>query len=326
MSSRTISIIMVVCLLVAASGEAEVEEKDYGLRIYLPREIAIESDVPSLGQIGIIHGEESLVAKASKIVLGRISVPGQEVTIDRMVVLSRLACNGIPASKVRLTGAKEIKVRRQGQIIRGDEFAELARSFLGKSAFASSVCRAELARAVKDLIFEGTRKDIRLFPRLVKSSVPNQAKIQIAVLANGKEIGTRDVGFRLKYNSRRVVTLVDIPAGAVISPENVKIEKHVSDYPEPANWTLPYGLVARRRLAAKSVVRSSMVEPVKPPVVVKRNQNVVIRIDMYGLVITAMGKTMQDGRAGEYIRVRNVDSQRIILAKVSKDGTVEPVF
>jgi flagella basal body P-ring formation protein FlgA len=123
-----------------------------------------------------------------------------------------------------------------------------------------------------------------------------------------------------------VVTLVDIPAGAVIGPENVKIEKHVSDYPEPANWVLPYGLVAKRRLAAKSVVLSSMVEPVKPPVVVKRNQNVVIRIDMYGLVITAMGKTMQDGRAGEYIRVRNVDSRRIILAKVSEDGTVEPVF
>ncbi len=35
---------------------------------------------------------------------------------------------------------------------------------------------------------------------------------------------------------------------------------------------------------------------------------------------------MQEGRAGEYIKVRNVDSRRVISAKVNKDGTVEPVF
>jgi flagella basal body P-ring formation protein FlgA len=35
---------------------------------------------------------------------------------------------------------------------------------------------------------------------------------------------------------------------------------------------------------------------------------------------------MQEGRAGEYIKVRNLDSQRMILAKVNEDGTVEPIF
>jgi flagella basal body P-ring formation protein FlgA len=37
-----------------------------------------------------------------------------------------------------------------------------------------------------------------------------------------------------------------------------------------------------------------------------------------------MGIAMQDGRAGDYIKVRNTDSQRIILAKIKEDGTVEP--
>ncbi|MHC4762939.1 MAG: flagellar basal body P-ring formation chaperone FlgA, partial [Planctomycetota bacterium] len=63
-----------------------------------------------------------------------------------------------------------------------------------------------------------------------------------------------------------------------------------------------------------------------PHILLKRNQNVVIKVDRLGLLITAIGKTMQDGRVGEYIKVRNVDSQRIIMAKVSEDGSVEPVF
>jgi len=65
---------------------------------------------------------------------------------------------------------------------------------------------------------------------------------------------------------------------------------------------------------------------VNPPVIVKRNRTVVIRIERPGLLITAIGKAMQDGRAGDYIKVQNVDSQRIIFARVNADGTVEPVF
>ena len=181
-------------------------------------------------------------------------------------------------------------------------------------------------RIPKDLIIPGTGKDIRLYPRLARSSMKNQVKVQITVFADSKEAGTREVTFRLKYNCRKIVTQVEIPQGSVISPENAKIEKTISNYPEPANWTPPYGLIAKHRLPANTVIRPNMVGPVKPQVLLKRNQNVVIRIDRLGLLVTAIGKTMQDGRAGEYIKVRNVDSQRIILAKVNEDGTVEPVF
>jgi flagella basal body P-ring formation protein FlgA len=69
-----------------------------------------------------------------------------------------------------------------------------------------------------------------------------------------------------------------------------------------------------------------MVAPANPVVIVKRNQTVVIRIEIPGLLITAMGKAMRDGRSGEYIKVQNVDSRRIIYARVNEDGTVQPLF
>jgi flagella basal body P-ring formation protein FlgA len=69
-----------------------------------------------------------------------------------------------------------------------------------------------------------------------------------------------------------------------------------------------------------------MVAPAGRPVVVGRNQSVIIRLEKPGLLVTAVGKTLENGRAGEHIKVRNVDSQRIILARVNEDGTVEPVL
>jgi len=333
MSGKTVSIGVITFLLASIQfGQASTNDKtkgpqkDSALRIYLPREVRIKDDAIKLGQVSIIRGEESLVARASEIALGRISVPGQKIVVARSLVLSRLACNGIPASKVTLTGAEKITIGQQQRIIKGSEFVELASSFLRKNPPAGSVCQMNPIRIPKDLVLPGVSKDIKLSPRLAGSSARNQAKVQIVVLADDKKIGVCEVTFRLKYTNRRVVTLADIPAGTVISAKNVKIEKGVSSYPEPADWKPPYGLVARRKLRAKTVIRPDMIGPVKPAVVVGRNQTVVIRIERPGILVTAIGKAMQDGRAGEYIKVRNVDSQRIILAKVNEDGTVEPIF
>jgi flagella basal body P-ring formation protein FlgA len=326
MRNRIISIILAFFLLVSANSKADAEQTDSALQIYLPREITIEGDVPNLGQVAIIRGEECLTAKAGQVTLGHISAPGQKIIVDRSIVLSRLACSGIPASEVTLAGAEKITVTQQCQIIKGNEFVEKALAFLKKNPPDASICQWNPIQAPKDLILSEIGNDIRLSVSLVRSGIRNQAKVRIAVFSNDKEIGVREITFRLKYNCHKLVTQVDIPPGAVISPENIKIEKAVSNYPEPANWTVPYGFVAKRRLPANIVIRPDMVGPVKPKILLKRNQNVVIKVDRLGLLITATGKTLQEGKVGEYIKVRNVDSHQIILAKVNEDGTVEPVL
>jgi len=323
---RTVDIIIIACVLVSTGGRAAEKTQDKRLRIYLPREIVIEDNTANLGQIGIIRGDESQVAKAGAIVLGRISVPGQELTVDRQMLLSRLACNGIPASKVKLSGAERVKVRQKGRAIKADEFVERAKLFLSKNLQASSICQSDMIRAPKDLIFAGVHTDIKLVPRMDRSGAVNQTRIRIGVVAGGKEIGSREISFRHNYEVHKVVALSEIPAGGVISRENVKVEKAISSYPEVANWSAPYGLIARRRLPKDVVLHPNMVGPVKPVILVKRNQNVVIRIEAGGLVITATGRMVDEGAAGDFVRVRNVDSQRVIIAKVNEDGTVGPVL
>ena len=320
--------LMICCVFFChrASGESSAVEEDSLLKIYLPREVAIEDDSLSLGEISIIRGDESLAAKAGEVAFGRISALGQEIIVDRPTILSRLASSGIPASKVIFTGAEKITVGRQNRIIKGGELVEMASSSLKENLTDESICQLEPVRIPKDLIISNTAGDIELSSHLVKNNTKNRAKVQIVVLADGEEAGTREVTFRLKYNCRKAITAVELAAGTVISSDNVRIEEVVSDYPEPANWSPPYGLVANHRLAANTVIKPSMVGMRRSEVVIKRNQSVVIRFERPGFSVTAIGRAMKEARAGEYIRVRNVDSQRIILAKVNEDGTVEPVL
>ncbi|MBS3820567.1 MAG: flagella basal body P-ring formation protein FlgA, partial [Phycisphaerae bacterium] len=45
-----------------------------------------------------------------------------------------------------------------------------------------------------------------------------------------------------------------------------------------------------------------------------------------GWSVTALGKALQNGRAGETIRVRNLDSRRIIVGEIDKHGNVIPMM
>jgi flagella basal body P-ring formation protein FlgA len=297
-----------------------------GLTIYLPRNIAVESDTLTLGKIAVITGEETLAAKAGSIELGKISTCSQVITIDRPLILSRLACSGMPACNPVLTGAEKVSVRRTATVIKADSIVESASSFLAGNIKERSIARWEPARMPADVVLQGQTQDIEMISRLVSRGTNGQAITEVSITAGGKIIETRQVIFRPKYNIRKAVILEDVKEGTVLTADNTKVEDAVSDVPQPKNWSMPYGLVATRNLPAGTVIGSNMAKSPQPPVVIERNQNVVIKIERAGLIVTATGRATQQGKVGECIKVKNTDSQRMITAKVNEDGTVEPVF
>lgn len=321
--------LVITCALfcqASAESKADSPEEEFALKIYMPREVTVKNSSLSLGQVSIIRGNAILAAKASKIALGRISAPGQKIVLDRPTLLSRLACSGIPISRVKLTGAEKITVKQLYKTVSGDQFVSLARAFLKSNSRPGSPCRWDPIHTPKGFAVTGPAKDLTFTPRLVASTIKNQAKVEITMLSGGKKICVRKVTFTLKYSCRQAVAKADIAVGEIISQENVKIEEKLSHYPEPTDWKPPFGLIAKRRLLANAVIRPQMIGPVQAPIIVKRNQTVVIRIESSSFVITATGTALQDGKVGEHIKVRNADSRRVIIAKINADGSVKPVF
>jgi flagellar basal body P-ring formation protein FlgA len=297
-----------------------------GLEIYLLREISVDSDVPTLGQIAIIRGDSDLAEKARAVTMGRIATAGQKITMDKSIILSRLACSGIDASQVTLSGAETMTISRKHQIINGSDFIKAATEYLRANLPDKSICQYDPINSAQDLIIAGRKENIKFSCGLVSSGARSSGKVRVSAICDGNEVGLREIGFRFKYKVHKIVTQTDIAVGTIISTENIKIEEAISNIPEPADWTAPYGLIARHAIAANTELNYGMIETAKPEVLIKRDQNVVIKISRDGVLITANGKTLQDGSIGEAIKVQNADTQRIIIAKVCEDGTVEPIF
>ncbi len=314
--------IIIVILLTALSSSLKAAER---LQIYLPREITVNSDHPLLGDVAVIQGSEALAAKAQAIPLGRFSSAGQKITLDKNVITAGLATHGIRGWQLTFTGANEVTISQKHLAICGQDFADKALAYLTENPPHISVCKYTLAQTPQDLILTDANDNIKLTASIA-SNINSQVKVLVSVFRDEKELGSREVAFSMKYTCKKAVAAADIPAGTILNAENVKVDIFVSNQPQAINWTPPYGLAAKKLLSANSEITMNMLEVVKPPVILQRNQNVLIKVEKLGLVVTAIGRTMQEGRTGDFIKVQNLSSQRVIIATVKEDGSVEPVF
>ncbi len=331
MNIRLISLAGVVLLLSSglchsSAGNPADSISQQGLSIYLPREAVIESENITLGKIAVITGDQNLTAKAADIELGKLSLAGQVITIDRSMIQSRLACSQMPACKPVMSGAEKVSIKRKAQTIKGSSIVESASTFLANSIKEKSIAGWEVVKVPADVTLPAQAENIELVTRLVSRGNNGQAIVEVSIVAGSKQIETCQVVFRPKYNIQRAVALADIKEGTSLTADNTKIEQVISEKPQKSDWSSPYGLVATRDLPEGTVIIGNMAKSPQPPVVIERNQNVIIKIERGGLLVTATGKATEKGRLGECIKVRNNDSQRVILAKVNEDGTVEPVF
>lgn len=305
------------------------------LRIYLPRESVVEGDSVSLGAIAIMQGDDILTEKAKEVGLGKFSVSGQKIAIDRNTVLSRLSASGISTANVQISGAEITKVRRREKTVATSRLTELAESFLrSRLKAADSISSIKIIKKPRQWTGPPDGGDVKLTAKMGKHSSSGKPRVWVSLIRNGVEVDRREVLFEIRYKRQKAVAATDIPVGVMISPKNVKVVEFESSSPAAADFTVPYGRVARmairkgRQVNDTSVARINLAKMSESAVVIKRRQIVMAEIRRGGMFISMQGEALTDGKVGEYIKVK-MGSQRdarVIYARVKQDGTVEPNF
>ena len=103
----------------------------------------------------------------------------------------------------------------------------------------------------------------------------------------------------------QTMDLSDLPDGVISDPEAV------------------LGKRTRRAIGSRTPLRADLIE--LPPLV-KRGDLVVIIAETSGLKITTLGQVKKRGRLGERIPVVNMDSKKILYARVIDSNTVKVDF
>lgn len=309
----------------ACTALAAGEKRQQPLHVYLLRTVRAVGAQLTLGDLGIIRGDAQDCRKAGAVAMGRAPFSGETVVIDRPMVLSRLAAHGFAAGVVRLTGARKVTVSRDEKIFPAAELLKAAEAFLTRRRPGPAGCGWRLVTKVSSpLASPAGDGKVALRVSLDDAPPPGHVKLRVSAVSGRSELASRELLFKLTYPHRQAVTKTPVPAGRKITTANTTIRTVRRDSPPKADWTAPFGTVATRNLKAGAVLAATSVRAPRAPIAVRRNRPVIMVVRGFGFIVTAKGLALQDGRPGQFIRVRNVDSQRIVVAMVRHDGTVEP--
>lgn len=314
----TLTSLLVICVAALASAQ---------LQVYMPREATISNGPIKLSQITILRGDPCLVERADTITLGNMIFPGQTIPVDRATILSRLATFNISASQVQFSGANSITVKHAGTTITGQEILQVAIEMARTQASRYPIVRIEPAAIPQDLSVDPNARDTRLVPQIVAGNASaGMMRVRVTAVCRTQTIASRDVLLRLLYKNHKIIATRDLPAGTVLTSEDVRIEEELSSTLPELDKPSPYGLVLKRAIKAGAQIRQSDLDLPGKKAVIKRNELVVVKIERPGIVVSSQGKALSDGCTGEVIKVRNIESNRIIICKVKDDGSVEPLL
>lgn len=159
------------------------------------------------------------------------------------------------------------------------------------------------------------------------SAHPEQAMagwvpVTLSVSSGGETLRRGVVTVRVDAERSVLVTRRALRRGAILAASDLIVEpRPVSDLPDA--WLAESGPATgkrlKRSLAAGAPVSADHLE--QPPAV-RRGERVKLRLHHGKLRIDGFGRAQQDGHAGEWIRVRNLSSNREVMGRVSEDGVI----
>jgi flagella basal body P-ring formation protein FlgA len=187
----------------------------------------------------------------------------------------------------------------------------------------------KLAQAVPGPIrIAASKEEVHLEAELASvGSLLGKVRVDVSIYAKTKKYTVVPIYLNVDLRQTVAVVIRRIEIGETFSEDNTRFDLRSVDASQSylASAESLAGKRARRLLVPGHLVTSSEVEAivVPRPVLVKQREMVRLVARIGSLQVTAVGEALQDGCAGDPIRVRNVDSKTILLGRVVERSVVE---
>lgn len=156
--------------------------------------------------------------------------------------------------------------------------------------------------------------------------VAGKVRVDVSIYVGADRKASATVYLDVSYRLDIAVARQRIGSGEVMREEHLSAEKRIIDGSE-VYLTMPQCLGRKLRVAVmpgqpltEADVDSALKEE---PILIKARDPVRVFARAGAVRVTVLGEALQDGRAGQSIRVRNVDSNKIVCGKVIERGQVE---
>ena len=289
--------------------------------------VAIDSDEVLLGQIAGIEGSDTRwIQQLKGIVIGRAPLPGKTRQYDQHYLQMRLKQHHVDLSSVILEVPQIVEVVRSAVKIEKTELKQIISDFiLHNISQDNKTVRIKEIRVPQSVILPKGRVAYKVAaPR--SGELKGKCSIAVDFSVNGHSQKKVWATATIEILGPVVVTRRPLGRHKPIAEDDIELQTmDLSDLPDGvvADPEAVLGKRTRRAIRAQTPLRADLIE--LPPLV-KRGDLVVIIAETNGLKITTLGQVKKRGRLGERIPVVNMDSKKILYARVIDSKTVKVDF
>lgn len=149
--------------------------------------------------------------------------------------------------------------------------------------------------------------------------------LSIKFLVAGEEAATLRVSGEVKLYRDVVHTRRQLDRNEVVGEEDIVMQRvDVTDHPERF-VTDPSQVVGKRVLSRLKAGQKVSLRDIDQPIAIKRGEEVTIIYEEDLIRLTARGEAREDGSIGEKIRVKNIDTNKILSCRVLGSQMVQIV-
>jgi flagellar basal body P-ring formation protein FlgA len=254
------------------------------------------------------------------------------ITIKRQQVAFRIRLAEVPSSLFRVDGAEESLVERQRcSVPEADVIAATKEAILKLMPWGADDVSIQLVQPVAvQLVVDAPRAEVLIKAESHSGTTPlGRIQMDVSLWADGVRQLAFPVYLDVRLYQKVAVALHKIEKGEALNEVNVSFDRRpverLRDY-----LTSPEALAGKRarqallpgRVLTAIDAEDDGHEAATPPLV-RRGEAVKLLVRLGPVNVMASGEALQDGRAGQSVRVRNTDSKQVVLGRVTERSLVE---
>ncbi len=295
--------------------------------IRVRNQVEIDSDDVLLGQLAEIEGiNAKLIRHLEEILIGKAPLPGKSRQYDQNFLKMRLKQHHIDLSTVILETPEQIEVSRSCIKIEKNKIEEIVSDFLLRNIPQENRnIRISEIRVPEEVVLSRGQISYKVS---VADNQPLKGNFTIAVEFSVNGYAQKKIWATVAIEVLGPVVVTRMPLGRYkpIGEGDIEIKTmDLSDLPDDV-ITDPEAVLGKRTTRAIGAQVPLSADSVELPPLVKRGDLVVIVAESNGLKITTRGQVKKKGRLGEQIPVVNLDSNKVIYARVLDANTVKVDF
>ncbi len=314
MKYRVVTVLMWFLLLAAPVYASAVT-------VTIPEQVTVSAAAFTLADIATITGDDAERIRAiGNCRMGSSPAPGFSMILTPELITMRLLGSHVDSENITWRIPAVIKVTAASQTISSSTYTE--RAVAAAKQHLINTDSEITATAIQDVVVPVGNVDYKVdFPNGIRFIGPTT--VLIATLVNNHPYNQVVVKLTVTLFKNVVVTTSDLQPGEALTDANLTLERrnvgHLGNYYTDKNKVM--GLIVKHDfMPAGTVVNEALVSV---PQVVKRGNIVAIVAHNGPIQASSTGVALQNGGVDQFIRVQNLQSKRILSAKVIDATTVE---